>query len=360
MKKKLIFELIILALFTSVILAGPTFAADPVVTWKVQIPFSPGFWQFKASQMWADDIFNMSGGRMKVELFHPVYDLYPEVLSTVQSGQRDAGYTWLGWAWGHPIPAQKYPAATLFAGTPAFFDLLGYFTWLYSYGGKELLQETFGNALVVFPAGMFWAKCGGWANKKFENLTDLKGIKYRTDDPVWGKILSKIGASPVSRPHPRETRDDIQGGLIDALEFSTPWQDMVLSIHKFTKYSYFPGLQQIAGFLMLFVNNQKWEALPPDLKEIVKGACDAATARSLTNWLLDDAKAVKLLKDQGKVNIVKFSKEMQQEILDKFVAQYDAVTDPMFQKVWKSQKEFMKIYVPYMKLQQVDAEVKLK
>jgi hypothetical protein len=51
---------------------------------------------------------------------------------------------------------------------------------------------------------------------------------------------------------------------------------------------------------------------------------------------------------------------MQQEILDRFVAEYDAVKDPMFQKVWKSQKEFIKIYVPYMKLQQVDAEVKLK
>ena len=92
----------------------------------------------------------------------------------------------------------------------------------------------------------------------------------------------------------------------------------------------------------------------------MKGACDAALTRSLTRWAVDDVKVIKMLKDEGKVNVTKFSKEVQQEILDKFVAQYDAVTDPMFQKVWKSQKEFIKIYVPYMKLQQVDAEVKLK
>jgi len=67
MKKKLIFELIILALFTSVILAGPTFAAEPVVTWKVYIPFHEGLWHHKTAQIWADDVFKMSGGRMEIE-----------------------------------------------------------------------------------------------------------------------------------------------------------------------------------------------------------------------------------------------------------------------------------------------------
>ena len=109
--------------------------------------------------------------------------------------------------------------------------------------------------------------------------------------------------------------------------------------------------------LLTIKNGRPW---PSDLKEIVRGACDAAMTRSLTRWALDDAKVIKMLKDEGKVNVTKFSKEVQQEILDKFVAHYDAIQDPMFQKVWKSQKEFIKIYVPYMRLQQVDAEVKLK
>jgi hypothetical protein len=32
----------------------------------------------------------------------------------------------------------------------------------------------------------------------------------------------------------------------------------------------------------------------------------------------------------------------------------------MFQKVWKSQKDFMKVYNPYMDLQKVDAQVSIK
>ena len=51
---------------------------------------------------------------------------------------------------------------------------------------------------------------------------------------------------------------------------------------------------------------------------------------------------------------------MQQEILEKFVQKYDGQKDPMFQKVWKSQKDFMKVYNPYMDLQKVDAQVTIK
>jgi TRAP-type mannitol/chloroaromatic compound transport system substrate-binding protein len=355
MKKKLIFELIILALFTSVILAGPTFAAEPVVTWKVYIPFHEGLWHHKTAQIWADDVFKMSGGRMEIDLIGPIGAEYPvDIFSTVQKGIGDAGYT-------SPVfVVPKFPAAMLFAGSPAFFDLMGYFTWMHAYGGKELLQETYGNALKVFPAGLFWAKVGGWGNKKIENLSDFKGQRYRPTVPTWGKILSEAGASMVMVPLGTDVIFFFERGTLDAAESLTPWTDMLIGFHKFRQYCYFPGLQQIAGFFELLINNRKWEALPSDLKEIVKGACDAAMTRSLTNWLLDDTKAINLLKDQGKVTVVKYPKEMQQEILDKFVAQYDGVKDPMFQKVWKSQKEFMKIYVPYMKLQQVDAEVKLK
>jgi len=355
MKRNFFISLFLLAMTVWGGMAGPTLAAEPSVTWKVYIPFIEGLWQHKAAQIWADDVFKMSGSRMKIDLIGPIGGELPaDTFSSVQKGVWAAGYT------SPAFMIQKIPAAMLFAGSPAFFDLMGYFTWVHVYGGKELWQETYGKALKVFPAGMFWAKVGEWGNKKIEILGDFKGQRYRVTVPIWGKILSEAGASVVMLPSGAEVVFSFQTGTLDAAEGTTPWTDMLLGFHKFSKYCYFPGIQAIAGFLELLVNNEKWEALPPDLKEIVKGACDAAMARSLTDWILDDAKSVSLLKDQDKVTVVKYSKEMQQEILDNFVVQYDAVPDPMFQKVWKSQKEFMKIYVPYMKLQQVDAEVKLK
>lgn len=362
MKKKLFIGLVVLVL-AFMVLAKSAFAAEPVVTWKVFSPFFPGTGEIKTVQIWAEDISKMSGGRIKINLTAAApAELFPDLHLHVQSGAIDAAYTWPGLVVG------KYPAAALFAGTPAFFDLMGYFTWMHAYGGKELWQETYGNTLKVFPAGICWAKVGGWTTKKIETMDDFRGLKYRTSDRtwhrtgdlIWGKILSDLGTSPIKEPYPQAVRTAILKGTLDAAEANTPWADMSMGFHQVVKHCYFPGIQDMAGFLELIVNDQKWDALPPDLKEIIKGACDAAMARSLTKWAMDDAKVIKMLGDEGKVNITKFSKEIQQEILDRFVAQYDAVKDPVFQKVWKSQKEFMKIYVPYMRLQQADAEVRLK
>jgi TRAP-type mannitol/chloroaromatic compound transport system substrate-binding protein len=352
--------------FAILVLAAPTGsikAAESGLIWKVHAPFMPGTWERKSAQTWADDIIKMSGGRLKITLSGPMIgEPWPDLHPFVENGDIDAGYTWPG------IVIGRYPAATLFAGTPAFFDLTGYLVWMNAYGGKELWQEIYRNSLKILPAGMYWAKVGGWSNKKVETLNDFTGLKYRLNDrawhrtggSIWEKILSELGASPLKEPSPAAARAALFRGAIDAAEQSTPWSDLTFNFHKVSKYCYFPGLQDFAGFFELIVNNQKWESLPPDLKEIVRGVSDAATARAFAQWSLDDAKAMKMLKEEGKVQVTKFSKEIQQEILDRFIAHYDAVQDPMFQKVWNSQKEFMKIYIPYMRLQQTDAEMKMK
>jgi len=362
MRKNFFIVLIMLA-FSWGIPVGEIPAADPIVSWKVHAPFMPGTWERKSAQIWVEDITKMSGGRIKITLLGPMIgEPWPDLHPYVQTGDIDAGYTWPG------IVIGKYPAAALYAGTPAFFDLTGYLAWMNAYGGKELWQEIYGNSLKVLPSGMYWAKVGGWSNKKLESLNDLRGLKYRTNDRawhrtgdlIWEKILSEFGASPLKEPSPAAARAALFRGALDAAEQNTPWSDMTFNFHKVSKYCYFPGIQDFAGFFELIVNNRKWETLPPDLKEIVRGVSDAAMSRAFAQWALDDAKSMKMLKEEGKVQLTKFSKEIQQEILDRFVARYDAVQDPMFQKVWNSQKEFMKIYVPYMRLQQTDAEVKWK
>jgi TRAP-type mannitol/chloroaromatic compound transport system substrate-binding protein len=351
--KKMFLGSFLAVVFLTTLVAGPLAAAEPVVKWKVQTPWPKALWQHKTAEIWAKDIEKISGGRMKIDLF-ATDEIVPafEVFNAVQRGTLDAGHTWAGYVIG------KYPAATLFAATPAFFDLLGYWTWMMAGGGKELWQETYGNALKVFPAGMLFAEGGGWANKKITKLSDFKGLKYRTV-LIWGQILSEAGASVVTLPA-GEIVPSLQRGTLDAAEFSTPVTDLPLGFHEVAKYWYFPGLHQIAGFVELLVNNKKWEALPPDLKEVVKAANNNQMANALPFWLTADAEAVQKIKKEGKVTILRFPKEMQQDVLERFLKKYDAQKDPMFQKVWKSQKDFMRVYNPYMKLQSVEAEVEIK
>jgi len=321
---------VVLALFFLGLMVVPasTLAAgnDKPIVWKVQTPWPQALWQHKAGVIWAQDIERLSGGRMKIDLYSsgelvPAFEIY----DSVRVGTLDAGHTWAGYNIG------KFPACTLFAATPAFFDLLGYMTWMYEGGGKELWQEMYGDNVVVLPAGMLWAEGGGWANKMIQSLSDFKGLKYRTV-LIWGQILSEAGASVVTLPA-GDIVPSLQRGTLDAAEFSTPVTDVPLGFHEVAKYCYFPGLHQIAGFLELIINPKKWQALPDDMKQVVQK-----------------------FKEYG-TQVVKFPKEMQQDILERFVKKYNAQKDPMFQKVWKSQKEFLKLYTPYMKLQSVDAEV---
>jgi len=356
MKKNLIIGIFILTLFPWLLPAQPINAADPPITWKVQTPFAKELWGYKAAQIWADDVLRMSGDRMKIDLLETVRGEMPgDVVGAVQKGVRDAGYTSPG------FDTQKIPAAALFGSSPAFFDLLGYFTWMQAYGGKDLLQEIYGNSVKIFPAGMSWGKVGMWATKKVETMADLKGKKVASSSKFLENIYAEEGASVVTAGRGLGAIFALTGGTLEAVDAaSTPILDLKLGFHKFTQYAYFPSLQMVAGYSAVYVNNAKWEALPADLQVIVVEACNAANAKSFTHWLLEDAKAIKLLKEQGKPAVTKFSPQMQQEILNRLLAQYDAVSDPLFQKVWKSQKEFMKIYVPYMELQKVDAVVNLK
>lgn len=348
-----VISMFIIAAFTFVpgAMAKTATKENPIV-WKVQTPWPQALWVHKDAEIWAKDVEEMSGGRMKIDLYS-AGEIVPafEIFDSVRVGILDAGHTWPGYHIG------KFPALTLMAATPAFFDLKGFFTWMFAGGGLELYQEIYGDQVVVYPVAMTYAESGGWANKKIQSLQDFKGLKYRTS-LIWGQILSEIGASVVTLPA-GDIVPSLQRGTLDAAEFATPVLDLPLGFHEVAKYMYFPGLHQMACFHELIVNPKKWEALPSDLKAILRRAGDASLTRALSHFLLDDCKAFQKYQELG-VEIIKFPKEMQQEILNRFVEKYDQHPDKMFQKVWHSQKDFLKLYRPYMQIQQVEAEVSLQ
>lgn len=324
---------------------------NPIV-WKVQTPWPVTLWNHKTAILWGKDIEEMSGGRMKIQLYSGGEIVPPfEIYDSVRRGTLDAGHTWSGYNIG------KYPALTLFAATPGFMDVLAYISWMEAGGGKELWQEVYGENVVVFPALITWAEGGGWSNKKIEQLSDFKGLKYRTA-LIWGKILNDVGASVVTLPA-GDIVPSLQRGTLDAAEFSTPSSDLTLGFHEVCKYQYYPGVHQLATFNELLINPKKWEELPADLKSIVQRAAEASVFRTLGNWALDDAKTSQLFKDKG-VEMTKFPAAMQKEILERFVVEYDKHPDKMFQKVWASQKEFMKTYAPYAELQKMDVAIDIK
>ena len=177
-------------------------------------------------------------------------------------------------------------------------------------------------------------------------------MKYRTV-LIWGKILSEAGAAVVTLPG-SEVVPSLERGTLDAAEYSSPSADYPLGFPDVAKYYLMPGLHQIAVMHVVLINNDSWNALPADLQEIVSAACDLNLARGLPKWIILDIECFNKIIAEGAI-LTKYPPEAQKEILDKFVEQYDAYPDDMFQKVWASQREFLKVYNPYKEVQAVEA-----
>lgn len=332
--------------------SAPAAPSGEVIQWKCQSvwPSSLPRQEFLVEQ-WVQDVETLSGGRIDVDMYVageivPAFECY----EAVSDGTLDMSHSWAGYWIG------KFPAATMFAATPAFMDVMGYMTWMYEGGGKELWQETYGDDLRVLPGGWLWAEGGGWANKEIKSLEDFQGLKYRTV-LIWGEILSEMGAAVVTLPG-GEIVPSLERGTLDAAEFSTPTSDWGLGFHEVADYMYFPGLHQIAGYCEVLVNNDSWNSLPDDLKEVIIAASDLGSVKSAATWVMSDCEVIDRYREYG-TTMMKYPVDMQQEIMDRFVEKYENYDDAMFQKVWQSQKDFLAVYTPYKDLQSVEARIEV-
>ncbi len=91
-----------------------------------------------------------------------------------------------------------------------------------------------------------------------------------------GQVLAKLGVVPQQIAG-GDIYPALEKGTIDAAEWVGPYDDEKLGFHKVAKYYYYPGWWEGGPSLHNFVNIEKWNALPPAYKSIIK------TASSLAN-----------------------------------------------------------------------------
>jgi TRAP-type mannitol/chloroaromatic compound transport system substrate-binding protein len=75
----------------------------------------------------------------------------------------------------------------------------------------------------------------------------------------------------------------MQTGVIDALEWVSPYNDIALGFHQVAKYYYYPGWHEPGPTLELIVNKDALASLPDDLQAIVETA-----ARAVNQDMLDE------------------------------------------------------------------------
>jgi len=343
---------VLLAFVLCLGLAGGVLAADKI-TWKLATVWPKGtILQKEMPEHFANLVNKMSNGRLEIKVYAAGQLVGAlEVLDAVKMGTIDAFHGgavyWMG----------KVPASPLFCTAPFNLGAIPHLTWMYERGGLEMYQELYAgyNVGMALPCGVIPTEDLAWSHKPIETMDDFKGLKFRTTG-WWGEILTSAGASVIMLPA-GEVYEAIQRKVLDAGEFSTPSMDKDLAFYEIAKYVLGPGVHQIMTMLDVVIAKKSWDALSPDLQEMIKVAAQATTLHMLTKSINADIAALKFFDEKG-VERRSLPPEVQKELKKKAFELIDkkAEKDPLTKKVWESQQKFRADLVEYEQFMKIQAD----
>jgi len=309
-----------------------TFEWSCVTSWP---PKFPGLGM--APENLATRVEAATNGRLKIKVYGGG-ELVPafEVFDAVSRGTVEMGH---GASYYHK---GKVDAAQFFTAIPFGMTNLELNGWLYYGGGMDLWRELYEPFnLVPLPTGNTGVQMGGWFNKEINSADDLKGLKMRIPG-LGAEVLRRAGATPVAMPG-SEIFTALQTGAIDATEWVGPYNDASFGLHKAAKYYYYPGWQEPGPGLETIINKDAWDALPPDLKEIVTVTCQAITTDMAAEYTNGNAMSLRQLEADPNIEIRPFPDEVlrllrdtAKEVVDELMA-----SDPAAAKIGKAYFEFL-------------------
>ncbi len=282
-------------------LAAGTLAAPAIVhaeekfNWKMVTSWpknSPGVGV--NAQRLADSITAMSGGRLTVQLYAagelvPAFECFDAVSSGAAEMAHGSPYFWQG----------KEKAFHFFTGVPFGLFANEHMGWIWFGGGQALWEKAYAPfGVQPFYCGSSGPQMGGWFRKEIKTVDDFKGLKMRIAG-LGGEVLRRLGVNVVLLP-PGEIFQAMQSGTIDAAEWVGPWNDLAFGLFRVAKNYYMPSFFEFGPALELMVNKKLFDALPADLKEIVKRAAYASAAESIGDFAYHNVTSLKpLLEKEG-------------------------------------------------------------
>ncbi len=285
-------------------LASPAIAQDTrqwkmVTAWPKNLP-GPGV----AAQSLADRITTLSGGRIEVKLYS-AGELVPGrgVFDAVSEGTAELY---------HAVPAywgSKSKGILLFGSQPFGLRADEQFGWLYHGGGQALYDEMYGRfGIKPFLCGNSGPQWGGWFRDEINSAQDLKGLKFRTTG-LASEMASKLGMAVESMSGPAMFQA-LQTGALDAGEFIGPWTDSALGYYQVAKNYYWPGVGEPSSAEEIGVNNDAYNDLPDDLKQVVSFASESLYNPVWTEYTTKSALALKTLVEEHGVQVRMFPEEV--------------------------------------------------
>jgi TRAP-type mannitol/chloroaromatic compound transport system substrate-binding protein len=332
-------------------LAGSYSAPSPAtaqapIKWKVQSAWPPTSIVQEAAKLLVETIQKNSGGRLQIEL-SPAGAVVPpfEIQDAVNRGVLDGGHTTPGYIIG------KLRAFIPLTHGPLFgMDFIDYYGWYWEGGGHELLNEAYQKNLkmnvVSFQVHPEGPQAMGWFRKEIRSFADIKGSRYRIY-AAGAEVYNKLGIASVVLAG-GEIVPALERGAIDGAEWINCYDDKILGMDKVAKFHYAPGMHEPTTVGEFIINKAKWDALPADLKEIVKTSVQASYWNHFVRFQEKTAKACQELLAAG-IKIIKTTDELNRAFLKAYdeIWKADAAKDDFYKKVIESQQKYSSLIVPY-------------
>jgi TRAP-type mannitol/chloroaromatic compound transport system substrate-binding protein len=334
-------------------LAAPRVAGAQALNWRFQSAWSPRdiFHEFAVD--YAKRVDAMSGGRLKLDVLS-AGSVVPalQISDAVHNGILDGGHGVAG------LRYNRHKANALFSSPPAFgWDSHGFLAWFYYGGGEALYQELLNGILAVNLTGLLYFPMPtqplGWFKKEINSAEDLKGVRYRVSG-LAAELLKALGVVATMLPN-SDMAPAMDRGLLDAAESNNPSTDLQLGLPNVSQlYVVASHHRPVEAFEIVF-NKTKHDALPAELKAILREAAFAASSDQFWRAQSRYAKDFDAIKKRG-VNVVKASPpllEAELKAWDRVIAELSK--ERFFAKVIDSQKAWVQRTGDYLQANRLDS-----
>ncbi len=312
-------------------------AAGEAIEWKMITTWPKNFPGLGlAAENVARAVEEMSDGRLTIKVYG-AGEIVPalEVFDAVSQGVVDAGhgaaYYWKG----------KVPSSVFFTSVPFGMNAQEMNGWLHYGGGLALWREAYAPFnLVPFAGGSTGVQMAGWFDKEINSVEDLKGLKMRIPG-LAGEVFTYAGGTAV-RIAGGELYTSMQTGVIDALEWVGPYNDLAFGFQEVADYYYYPGWHEPGAMLEFIVNGDSYAALPDDLKAIVEYASRAINQDMLDEYTARNNASLRSLIDDHGVQLRRLPDDVLKALWEgtKQALQQLVAEDEMAAKVYASYREF--------------------
>jgi len=310
--------------------------ADDVIKLKFSTFSPPMSGLAGIAKQWCGEVEKRSNGRVKIT-FYPGGQLVPAMQSYegTAKGITDVCLTAQQWTPG------RFP---LTEGTALPIGLKNSWqgtrmmnAWYAKFKPKEYDDV---KVLYMFTSGPIYYM----TVKPLASVNDLKGMKIRAAGET-SKIVSAMGAVPVSVPisdaYEAFQRGICQGVLLAAETLKAfRWGDVLKGLQVND------GIGSIATLLVV-MNKDKWNALPPDIQKIIDQVSQEWIEKTGKGWDEIDRESIEYAKSKG-LKVFEISKEEQAATALKMKALHTAYVANM-KKLGLPGEESLKFCVDFIK-----------